>query len=40
MDRFFHVEHQLYPRVPTCRLARLADRLDQVAPELARRKVY
>jgi fatty acid desaturase len=40
MDMFFHVEHHLFPRVPTCRLARLAERLDRVAPELARKKVY
>lgn len=40
MDMFFHVEHHLFPRVPTCRLARLAERLDRVAPELARKRVY
>ena len=40
MDMFFHVEHHLYPHVPTCRLVRLAQRLDRVAPELARHKVY
>lgn len=31
---FFHVEHHLYPRVPTCHLPRLAARLDRAAPEL------
>jgi fatty acid desaturase len=40
MDMFFHVEHHLFPRVPTCRLARLAQRLDRVAPELSRKRVY
>ncbi len=40
MDMFFHVEHHLFPRVPTCRLARLAARLDRVAPELSRQQVY
>jgi len=40
MDMFFHVEHHLFPRVPTCRLARLAARLDRVAPELSRRHVF
>ncbi len=40
MDMFFHVEHHLFPRVPTCRLVRLAERLDRVAPELSRQRVY
>ena len=40
MDMFFHVEHHLFPRVPTCRLGRLAERLDRVAPELSRQQVY
>jgi fatty acid desaturase len=31
---FFHAEHHLFPAVPTCRLARLAARLDAAAPEL------
>ena len=31
---FFHVEHHLFPAVPTCRLARLAARLDAAAPEI------
>ena len=29
---FFHAEHHLFPLVPTCRLARLAERLDAAAP--------
>ena len=33
---FFHVEHHLFPRVPTCRLEILARRLDAVRPELSR----
>jgi fatty acid desaturase len=37
---FYHLEHHLYPRVPTCHLPMLARRLDQAAPELARRQVY
>jgi fatty acid desaturase len=37
---FFHVEHHLYPNVPTCHLARLAARLDQVAPELQQKQVF
>ncbi len=37
---FFHVEHHLFPAVPTRRLPRLAKRLDAVAPELASRRVF
>jgi fatty acid desaturase len=37
---FFHVEHHLYPKVPTCHLATLAGRLDLAAPELQTRKVF
>ncbi len=37
---FYHLEHHLYPRVPTCHLPRLARRLDQAVPDLAPRKVY
>jgi fatty acid desaturase len=37
---FFHVEHHLYPKVPTCHLAVLADRLDQAAPELKAKQVF
>jgi fatty acid desaturase len=37
---FYHLEHHLYPRVPTCHLPTLARRLDQMAPDLAHRQVY
>ncbi len=37
---FFHVEHHLFPRVPTRRLPVLAERLDLAAPELAGKQVY
>jgi fatty acid desaturase len=33
---FYHVEHHLYPAVPTRRLPILARRLDRVAPDLVR----
>ena len=33
-NMFYHVEHHLYPRVPTCHMQQLAKRLDQAAPEL------
>jgi fatty acid desaturase len=38
-NMFFHVEHHLFPKVPTCHLPRLAKRLDEVAPELRRMRV-
>jgi len=37
---FFHVEHHLFPAVPTCHLAMLAARLDTIAPELALLRVF
>jgi len=36
---FFHLEHHLFPRVPTCHLEVLAQRLDAAAPGYARRRV-
>jgi fatty acid desaturase len=39
VSMFFHIEHHLFPRVPTCHLARLADRLDAAAPELKEKQV-
>jgi fatty acid desaturase len=39
-NMFYHVEHHLFPAVPTSRLPVLARRLDVVAPELAARKVF
>jgi fatty acid desaturase len=39
-DMFYHLEHHLYPKVPTCKLARLSKRLDQAAPELQQMQVY
>ena len=39
-NMFLHVEHHLYPRVPTCHLARLAERLDAAAPELQQKRVF
>jgi fatty acid desaturase len=37
---FYHVEHHLFPAVPTRKLPILARRLDEVAPELAAKKVF
>ena len=39
-NMFYHVEHHLFPAVPTCRLPVLARRLDGVAPELAAKQVF
>jgi fatty acid desaturase len=36
---FYHLEHHLFPAIPTCHLPRLAERLDQVAPEYRRAQV-
>jgi fatty acid desaturase len=38
--KFYHLEHHLFPRVPTCRLPALAERLDQEIPELPRKQVF
>ena len=32
-DMFHHVEHHLFPAVPTCHLPELSQRLDRVAPD-------
>jgi len=37
---FHHVEHHLFPAVPTRRLPELAARIDRMAPEFARYKVF
>ena len=39
-NMFYHLEHHLYPQVPTCHLPSLARRLDEAAPELQRMKVF
>ncbi len=39
-NMFFHVEHHLFPAVPTCHLPQLAERLDLKAPELTRLRVF
>lgn len=36
---FYHLEHHLFPRVPTCHLGTLAQRLDAAAPGYACRYV-
>ena len=39
-DMFRHVEHHLFPAVPTCHLAKLSERLDVAAPELKQKIVF
>jgi fatty acid desaturase len=31
---FYHTEHHLYPQVPTCKLSKLAERVDEEFPEV------
>ena len=37
---FRHVEHHLFPRVPTCHLPELSRRIDDAAPELRTKVVF
>lgn len=39
-NMFYHVEHHLFPSVPTCRLHILASRVDKIAPEQCIKKVF
>ena len=39
-DMFRHIEHHLFPAVPTCHLAELSVRLDVAAPELKKNIVF
>ena len=39
-NMFYHVEHHLFPQVPTYNLPKLARRLDEHAPELSQRRVF
>src|SRR5437764_3460992 len=39
-NMFFHMEHHLFPAVPTCHLPQLAERLDKAAPEMTRLRVF
>jgi fatty acid desaturase len=40
LNMFFHAEHHLFPKVPTCHLPELARRLDRTLPELRLKRVY
>jgi fatty acid desaturase len=39
-NMFLHVEHHLFPRVPTCHLPQLSTRIDQAAPDLKQKMVF
>lgn len=39
-NMFYHLEHHLFPNVPTCHLPELARRLDRVAPNVRRKTVF
>jgi fatty acid desaturase len=39
-EMFYHLEHHLFPAVPTPRLPELAARLDRAMPQVARKQVF
>jgi fatty acid desaturase len=39
-NMFLHIEHHLFPRVPTCHWPALSARLDKAAPELKQKIVF
>lgn len=39
-EMFYHVEHHLFPAVPTPKLPELAARLNEAAPRLQRKQVF
>jgi fatty acid desaturase len=38
-NMFYHTEHHLFPKVPTCHLPDLAKRIDDVIPEIKTKSV-
>jgi fatty acid desaturase len=40
LDMFRHIEHHLFPQVPTCHLPELSRRIDRAAPELRSKLVF
>lgn len=38
-NMFYHTEHHLFPKVPTCHLPELAERIDKVIPEIKNKTV-
>jgi fatty acid desaturase len=39
-EMFYHLEHHLFPAVPTRRLPELAERIDKLAPQLSKEQVF
>jgi fatty acid desaturase len=39
-NMFYHLEHHLYPAVPTCHLHLIAQRIDAAAPDLHKKQVF
>jgi len=39
-NMFLHIEHHLFPRVPTCHLPELSRRIDNIAPDLRSKIVF
>ena len=39
-NMFYHLEHHLFPAVPTCHLHLVAKRMDEAAPNLIKKKVF
>ena len=37
---FYHLEHHLFPAVPTIKLPELADRIDQALPEIEKKNTF
>lgn len=39
-NMFFHLEHHLFPAIPTCHLHLLAERLDKAMPDMVKKGVF
>ena len=39
-NMFFHLEHHLFPAVPTCHLHLVANRMDDVSPGIEKKQVF
>ncbi len=39
-NMFYHLEHHLFPAVPTIKLPELAKRIDEKAPELIKKRTF
>ncbi|MEO1218871.1 MAG: fatty acid desaturase, partial [Bacteroidota bacterium] len=39
-NMFYHLEHHLFPAVPTIKLPELARRIDKEVPELVKKSVF